>query len=79
MLGSYCSTIKLKIQLSVSFVEIITIADLYNFITSLGKLNYGFAKLDIFIAISRICIIGLGFLDVFPIGTTTKLIRCLRW
>jgi hypothetical protein len=24
------------------------------------------------IAISRICIIGLGLLDVFPIGTTTK-------
>jgi hypothetical protein len=46
------------------------IADLYNFITSLGKLNYGFAK--VFIAISRICIIGLGLLDVFPISTTTK-------
>jgi hypothetical protein len=31
---------------------------------------YGFATS--FIAISRICIIGLGLLDVLPIGTTTK-------
>jgi len=28
----------------VSFVEIIMVADLYNFITSLGKLYYSFAK-----------------------------------
>ena len=38
----WASTIKIK--LSVSFVEIIMVADLYNFITSLGKLNYVFAK-----------------------------------
>jgi hypothetical protein len=31
----------------------------------------------VFIAISRMCIIGLGLLDVFPIRTTTKLIRLL--
>jgi hypothetical protein len=30
------------------------------------------ASQNVFIAISRICIIGLGLLDVFPIGTTTK-------
>jgi hypothetical protein len=36
-------------------------------------------KVFIGFAISRICIIGLGLLDVFPIGTTTtkKLIRLL--
>jgi len=27
------------------------------------------ASQKVFIAISRICIIGLGLLDVFPIGT----------
>ena len=30
------------------------------------------ASQQIFIAISRIYIIGFGLLDVFPIGTTTK-------
>jgi hypothetical protein len=49
-----------------SFVEIIMVAGLYNFITSLGKLM---ASQQVFIAISRICIIGLGLLDVLPIGT----------
>jgi hypothetical protein len=44
----------------------------YNFITSLDKLM---ASQQVFIAISRICIIGLGLLDVLPIGTTKKLIR----
>jgi hypothetical protein len=47
------------------------VADLYNFITSLGKLNYASQK--VFIAILRICIIGLGLLGVFPIrARTTK-------
>jgi hypothetical protein len=27
---------------------------------------------QVFIAISRICIIGLGLLDVLPIGATSK-------
>jgi hypothetical protein len=49
-----------------SFVEIIMVAGLYNFITSLGKLM---ASQQVFIAISRICIIGLGLLDVIQIGT----------
>ena len=37
-------------------------------ISSLGKLM---ASQQVFIAISRICIIGLGLLGVLPIGTTT--------
>jgi hypothetical protein len=44
------------------------VADLYNFITSLGKL----ASHKVFITISRICIIDLVLLDVFPIGTTKQ-------
>jgi hypothetical protein len=47
----------------------------YNFITSLDKL---LASQQVFIAISRICIIGLGLLDMLLIGTTItnkKLIR----
>jgi hypothetical protein len=35
-------------------------SSLYNFITSLGKLM---ASQQVFIAISRICIIGLGLLE----------------
>jgi hypothetical protein len=45
------------------------VAGLYNFTTSSGKLM---ASHQVFIAISRICIIGLGLLDVLPIGTTIK-------
>ena len=45
------------------------VAGLNNFITSLDKLM---ASQPVFIAISRICIIGLGLLGVLPIGTTTK-------
>jgi hypothetical protein len=41
----------------------------YNFITSLGKLM---ASEQVFIAISRIYITGLGLLDVLPIGTTKQ-------
>jgi len=44
------------------------VAGSYNFIASLGKLM---ASQQVFIAISRICIIGLCLLDVLPIGTTT--------
>jgi len=51
------------------------VAGLNNFITSLDKLM---ALQQVFIAISRICIIGLGLLDVLLIGTNNnnkKLIR----
>jgi hypothetical protein len=55
-------------------MPVMMVAGLYNFIASLDKLM---ASQQVFIAISRICIIGLGLLDVLPIGTTTakKLIR----
>jgi hypothetical protein len=39
-----CWIFNLIVPLAVSFVEIKMIVDLYNFITSLGKLNYGFVK-----------------------------------
>jgi len=50
-------------------MPVMMVAVLYNFITSLGKLM---ASQPVFIAISRICIIGLCLLDVLPIGTTTN-------
>jgi hypothetical protein len=55
-------------------MPVMMVAGLYNFITSLDMLM---ALHQVFIAISRICIIGLGLLDVLPIETTatTKLIR----
>ena len=55
-------------------MPVMMVAGLNNFITSLDKL---IASQQVFIAISRICIIGLGLLNVLPIGTTTKLIRQL--
>ena len=60
----------IKIQLSVSFVEIIMVADLYSELPAWESLIMASQKAVI--AISRICIIGLGLLDVFLIGTTTK-------
>jgi hypothetical protein len=55
-------------------MPVMMVAGLNNFIISLDKLM---ASQQVFIAISRICIIGLGLLNVLPIGTTTKLIRQL--
>jgi hypothetical protein len=52
-----------------SLMAVMMVAGLYNFITSLGKLM---ASQQVFIAISRIYIIGLGLLDVLPIGTTKQ-------
>jgi hypothetical protein len=43
-------------------MPVMMVAGLYNFITSLGK---HMASQQAFIAISRICIIGLGLLDAF--------------
>jgi hypothetical protein len=55
-------------------MPVMMVTGLYNVITNLDRLM---ASQQVFIAISRICIIGLGLLDVLPIGTTTttKLIR----
>jgi hypothetical protein len=50
-------------------MPVMMVTGLYNFISSLGKLM---ASQQVFIAISRICIIDLGLLDVLPIGTTSK-------
>jgi hypothetical protein len=41
-------------------MPVMMVAGLYNFITSLGKLM---TSQQVFIAISRICIIGLGLLE----------------
>jgi hypothetical protein len=49
-------------------MPVMVVAGLCNLITNLHKLV---ASQQVFIAISRICIIGLGLLDVLPIGTIT--------
>jgi hypothetical protein len=50
-------------------MPVMMVAGLNNFIISLDKLM---ASQQVFIAISRICIIGLGLLHVLPIETTLK-------
>jgi len=47
-------------------MPLMMVSGVYNSITSLDKLM---ASQQVFIAISRICIIGLGLLGVLPIGT----------
>jgi hypothetical protein len=52
-------------------MPVMMVAGLYNFITSLGKLM---ASQQVFIAISRICMLSLAWvsLNVPPIGITSK-------
>ena len=44
-----------------------------------GQTNYIFILAQVFIAISRIRIIGLGLLDVLLIGKTTNNKKKLNW
>jgi hypothetical protein len=66
--GSY-DLLALYCHWPLCLMPVMMVAGLYNFTTSSGKLM---ASHQVFIAISRICIIGLGLLDVLPIGTTIK-------